>query len=45
MLKTRKEKYNTVIQKNTFYFNNPLFQEEYDGYINSLTETLSFLYY
>lgn len=33
-------KYKTVIEKNTFYFSNPEFQEKYDGYINSLKETL-----
>lgn len=35
-----KSKYNTVINKNTFYFNNPDFQEENERYINSVTETL-----
>ena len=41
--KSHKEKYHTVISKNTFYFNNPKFQEKYDGYINSLNETLLLL--
>ena len=41
--KSHKEKYRTVISKNTFYFNNPKFQEKYDGYINSLNETLLLL--
>lgn len=36
----RKTKYQTVIEKNTFYFSNPDFQQKYDGYINSLKETL-----
>lgn len=36
-------KYQTVIDKNTFYFSNPIFQEKYDGYINSLVETLLLL--
>lgn len=38
-----KKKYNTVIDKNTFYFSNPIFQEKYDGYINSVVETLLLL--
>jgi len=33
-------KYNTVINKNTFYFYNPVFQEKYESHINSLNETL-----
>jgi len=33
-------KYQTVIDKNTFYFYNPIFQETYESYINSLKETL-----
>ncbi|MDO4880516.1 MAG: DpnII family type II restriction endonuclease [Capnocytophaga sp.] len=37
------KKYQTVIDKNTFYFSNPIFQEKYDGYINSLVETLLLL--
>lgn len=37
---TNKSKYQTVISKNTFYFSNPEFQQKYDGYINSLKETL-----
>ncbi len=37
------KKYQTVIDKNTFYFSNPVFQEKYDGYINSLVETLLLL--
>jgi hypothetical protein len=34
------KKYQTVIDKNTFYFYNPIFQEKYESYINSLKETL-----
>jgi hypothetical protein len=34
------QKYKTVIDKNTFYFYNPVFQEKYESYINSLNETL-----
>jgi hypothetical protein len=34
------KKFNTVIEKNTFYFYNSVFQEKYESYINSLTETL-----
>ena len=33
-------KFQTVIAKNTFYFHNPIFQQKYEGYINSLNETL-----
>jgi Zn-dependent M32 family carboxypeptidase len=36
-------KFNTVIEKNTFYFYNARFQEKYESYINSLTESLLFL--
>lgn len=36
-------KYKTVIEKNTFYFSNPHFQQKYDGYINSIKETLLLL--
>lgn len=38
--KTTDAKFKTVIDKNTFYFFNPSFEEKYEGYINSLTETL-----
>jgi hypothetical protein len=34
------KKFKTVIDKNTFYFYNPVFQEKYESYINSLNETL-----
>lgn len=40
MNKTVENKFNTVIQKNTFYFFNSKFEEYYEGYINSLKETL-----
>ena len=40
MTKSTNEKYNTVIEKNTFYFFNSKFEESYEGYINSLKETL-----
>lgn len=33
-------KYKTVIEKNTFYFNNDEFQEKYESFVNSLIETL-----
>lgn len=33
-------KYNTVISKNTFYFFNLSFEEKYEGYLNSIKETL-----
>lgn len=34
------QKFNTVISKNTFYFFNPVFEEKYEGYLNSIKETL-----
>jgi len=40
MNRTTEDKFQTVIQKNTFYFFNPKFEEDYEGYINSLKETL-----
>lgn len=40
MAKSVDEKFSTVIQKNTFYFSNASFEEKYEGYINSLKETL-----
>lgn len=40
MSKSTDEKYLTVIQKNTFYFFDSKFEENYEGYVNSLKETL-----
>lgn len=40
MAKSVDDKFLTVIQKNTFYFFNLKFEENYEGYINSLKETL-----
>ena len=40
MKKSNDEKFLTVIQKNTFYFFNTKFEDNYEGYINSLKETL-----
>lgn len=40
MAKSVDDKFQTVIQKNTFYFFNSKFEENYEGYINSLKETL-----
>ena len=40
MAKSINDKFFTVIQKNTFYFFNSKFEESYEGYINSLKETL-----
>ncbi len=34
------KKFQTVIERNTFYFYNTVFQEKYESYINSLNETL-----
>jgi hypothetical protein len=39
-MKSVEDKFLTVIQKNTFYFFNSIFEENYEGYINSLKETL-----
>lgn len=36
-------KFKTVIDKNTFYFFNSEFEERYEGYLNSLKETLLLL--
>lgn len=40
---TSELKFKTVIDKNTFYFFNPSFEEKYEGYLNSLKEILLFL--
>lgn len=40
---TTELKFRTVIDKNTFYFFNPVFEEKYEGYLNSLKETLLML--
>lgn len=40
MQRKDKEKFKNVIEKNTFYFTNPVFQEKYESYINSINETL-----
>ena len=40
---TIESKFQTIISKNTFYFFNPIFEEKYEGYLNSLKETLLFL--
>jgi len=37
---TINKKFETVISKNTFYFYNKEFEETYEGYINSIKETL-----
>ncbi|HPI19477.1 MAG TPA: DpnII family type II restriction endonuclease [Candidatus Kapabacteria bacterium] len=42
-MKLENKKYNTVIEKNTFYFFNKDFEQQYEGYINSLKETLLLL--
>ena len=39
-MKSVDEKYRTIIEKNTFYFFNPVFEEKYEGYLNSIKETL-----
>jgi len=40
MVKSVQEKFRTVIEKNTFYFFNRRFEERYEGYLNSIRETL-----
>jgi hypothetical protein len=40
MQNKNEQKFKTLIDKNTFYFYNPVFQEKYESYINSLNETL-----
>ncbi|NLO19616.1 MAG: hypothetical protein GX121_07040 [Ignavibacteria bacterium] len=42
-MKLENKKYSTVIEKNTFYFFNKDFEQQYEGYINSLKETLLLL--
>ena len=39
-MKTVDEKFRTVIEKNTFYFFNRRFEENYEVYLNSIRETL-----
>lgn len=39
-MKSTQEKFDIVIQKNAFYFFNKKFEESYEGYINSIKETL-----
>jgi hypothetical protein len=39
-MKNTEDKFRTVIQKNTFYFFNPPFEDKYESYITSLKETL-----
>lgn len=34
------QKFKVIIEKNTFYFFNPSFQEKYEGYLNSIKQTL-----
>ncbi|MDR1774556.1 MAG: hypothetical protein LBR30_06790 [Clostridioides sp.] len=40
---TIEPKFKKVIDKNTFYFFNPIFEEKYEGYLNSIKETLLLL--
>lgn len=40
MVKPIAEKFRTVIEKNTFYFFNRRFEEKYEGYLNSIRESL-----
>lgn len=36
----KNKKFNTIINKNTFYFYNSEYQDKYESYINSINETL-----
>jgi len=38
--RSTEQKFSTVISKNTFYFYNREFEESYEGYVNSIKETL-----
>ena len=42
-MKSTQEKFEIVINQNTFYFFNKKFEEKYEGYINSIKEILLFL--
>jgi hypothetical protein len=39
-MRNTQEKFDTIITKNTFYFYNQEFEEVYEGYVNSIKETL-----
>ncbi|MBW8049373.1 MAG: hypothetical protein FVQ77_03325 [Cytophagales bacterium] len=39
-MRSTEDKFKTVIQRNTFYFFNQRFEEKYEGYLNSIKETL-----
>lgn len=39
-MKSTEEKFQTVINKNTFYYFNKVFEDKYEGYITSIKETL-----
>ena len=39
-MRSTEEKFKTVIQKNTFYFFNKKFEEKYEGYLNTIKDTL-----
>lgn len=43
MESTTESKFKTVIEKNTFYFFNSIFEEKYEGYLNSLKGILLYL--
>ena len=40
LVKNNNKKFLTVVEKNTFYFFNSQFEYSYEGYINSIKETL-----
>lgn len=39
-MRSTEEKFKTVIDKNTFYFFNKSFEEKYEGYLNTIKDTL-----
>ena len=42
-MKSVDDKYKTVLDKNTYFFFNEKFEQNYEGYINSIKETLILL--
>ena len=39
-MKSTESKFRTVIEKNTFYFSDRVFEEGYEGHLSSVRETL-----
>lgn len=40
MMDTTEQKFQTIIEKNTFYFYNPIFEEKFEAYLTAVKETL-----